>query len=177
MPTLEELRFPIGQFTKPDIVTNEQFNNYVDQIEQLPFELRETVAGLSDPQLDTPYRDGGWTVRQVVHHLFDSHVNSYTRLKLALTEENPTIRPYDEASWAELDDAKLAPIELSLGLLDGLHTRWVTLLRKLTPEQRKRTFNHPESGIWRLEQNTGMYAWHGKHHTAHINGLKKRMGW
>ena len=177
MTTLEELRYPIGKYTRPEVVTNDQFNNYVDQIERLPYELGETVAGLSDPQLDTPYRDGGWTVRQVVHHLFDSHVNSYTRLKLALTEENPTIRPYDEASWAELDDAKFAPIELSLGLLDGLHTRWVTLLRKLTLEQRKRTFNHPESGIWRLEQNTGMYAWHGKHHTAHINGLKKRMGW
>jgi hypothetical protein len=177
MPSLEELRFPIGKFTRPDIVTEAQFNNYVNQIERLPYELRESVAGLTDAQLDTPYRDGGWTVRQVVHHLFDSHVNSYTRLKLALTEDHPTIRPYDEASWAELDDAKFAPIELSLGMLEALHTRWGMTLRTLTPEQKARTFNHPESGIWRIDQNAGMYAWHGKHHVAHITELRKRKGW
>jgi len=177
MPTLEELRFPIGQFTRPEVISQGQFDTYVNQIEKLPYELRESIAGLNDAQLDTPYREGGWTIRQVVHHLFDSHVNSYTRLKLALTEDHPTIKTYDEATWAELDDAKYAPVESSLGMLDALHLRWAVTLRALTPEQKKRTFHHPESGVWRIDQNTGMYAWHGKHHVAHITALRKRMGW
>ena len=177
MPILEELRFPIGKFTKPDVVTKAEFTNYINEIERLPYDLRESVSGLTDAQLDTPYREDGWTIRQVVHHLFDSHVNSYTRLKFALTEDHPTIKPYDEAIWAELPDAKHDPVDLSLGLLEALHLKWTATLRKLTPEQTQRTFNHPESGVWRIDQNAGMYAWHGKHHLAHINALKKRMGW
>ncbi len=177
MPTLEELRFPIGKFSRPEIVTPEQFDIFVNEIEQLPYDLRKSVAGLTDAQLDTPYRDGGWTVRQVTHHLFDSHINSYTRLKLTLTQDHPTIMPYNEATWAELNDAKFAPVELSLGMLDALHTRWGISLRTLTPEQRKRTFYHPESGVWRIDQNVAMYAWHGKHHVRHITGLRKRMEW
>jgi hypothetical protein len=177
MPTLEELRFPIGQFTRPKEVTPAQFDTYIQEIERFPYDLRESVSGLTDAQLDTPYREGGWTIRQVVHHLFDSHANSYIRLKLALTEDHPTIRPYDEATWAELDDAKHAPIELSLNLIEDLHKRWIINLRKLTPEQKERTYNHPESGVWRIDQYAAMYAWHGKHHRAHITGLKQRMGW
>ena len=177
MPTLEELRYPIGTFTRPEVVSPEQFDAYVDEIERLPHDLRESVAGLTDAQLDTSYREGGWTLRQVVHHLFDSHANSYIRLKLALTEDNPTIKPYDETTWAELDDAKHAPVELSLGMLDGLHKRWVMNLRKLTPQQRKRTFLNPETRVSSIEQNAALYAWHGKHHVAHITGLRKRMGW
>ena len=177
MPTLEELRYPIGDFRKPESVSASEFKEYVAEIESLPDAVRGSVAGLDDSQLDTPYREGGWTVRQVVHHLVDSHINSYTRLKLALTEDHPTIRPYDEARWAELPEAKHAPIELSLRLLESLHQRWAVALHALTPEQISRTYSHPESGTWRLDQYAADYAWHGKHHTAHIKALKKRMGW
>ena len=177
MQTIEELRFPIGKFTRPDVVSNEQFHQYVGEIRSLPHELRNVVRQLTDNQLDMPYREGGWTLRQVVHHLLDSHVNSYIRLKLALTEENPTIKPYDEASWAELQDAKYGDVTLSLGMLDALHGRWSSTLENLTPDQIKRTFMHPESGVWRIDQNAAMYAWHGKHHLAHITELKKRRGW
>ncbi|MDP4219412.1 MAG: putative metal-dependent hydrolase [Bacteroidota bacterium] len=175
---IDELCYPIGGFTRPEIVTQAEFSDYVDEIEKLPYDLRESVAGLNDAQLDTRYREGGWTLRQVVHHLFDSHVNSYTRLKLALTEDNPTIKPYDEETWAELHDAKHAPVDLSLGMLDALHSRWAMTLRSLTPEQRQRTFRHPDSTRpWTIDQNTAMYAWHGKHHVAHITQLRKKMGW
>ena len=177
MATLEELRYPIGQFSRTQIVSVNEFAQYINEIERLPFDLRKSVSGLSDSQLDTPYREGGWTIRQVVHHLFDSHVNSYMRLKLALTENNPTIRPYDEASWAELHDARQAPVDLSLGMIEGLHKRWMMNLRSLNSDQIARTYIHPESGLWRIDQNAAMYAWHGKHHLAHINGLKQRMGW
>src|SRR5260370_890220 len=128
-------------------------------------------------QLDTPYRPGGWTVRQVVHHVPDSHMNSYMRFRLALTEEQPAVKGYDEAAWAKLSDAQSAPVELSLALLDSLHRRWVVLLESLSPEQWKRTFQHSELGPVSLERNLALYAWHGKHHVAHITGLRERMGW
>lgn len=177
MPTLEELRYPIGKFSHPEEVTPAMFEGYVSEIESLPVELRKAVKDLTEEQLDTPYREDGWTVRQVVHHLFDSHVNSYIRLKFALTEENPTIMPYEESLWAELYDGKHGDTEISLALLEGLHKRWVMTLRNLSPEQKKRTFNHPETGAWSVEKHTALYAWHSKHHTSHIAGLRNRMGW
>jgi exoribonuclease II len=177
MLTLEELRFPIGKFKRPEVVSDEEFNMDVQAIQELPDSLKEAVKGLNEDQLNTPYRDGGWTIKQVVHHLFDSHANSYVRMKLALTEDNPTIKPYDESLWAELDDAKYAPIELSINLLDALHKRWVLSLTAFGTEEKKRTFNHPESGIWRLDKYVGLYGWHCIHHVAHITGLRKRMGW
>ena len=135
------------------------------------------MKGLSAQQLDTPYRDGGWTVRQVVHHVPDSHLNSYIRFKLALTEEEPTIRPYMEDRWAELPEAKTAPIELSLSLLEDLHKRWILMLRAIQPAEWKRTFRHPEIGPMTLEKNLALYAWHGRHHVAHVTALRERMGW
>ena len=141
-----------------------------------PAKLKAAVGGLNDRQLDTPYRPGGWTVRQVVHHLPDSHLNSFVRFKLALTEEEPTIKPYDEARWAELADSK-APIELSLPLLENLHERWVLLLNSLTPADWQRKFRHPERGPMTLTDNLQIYAWHGRHHVAHITALRERNGW
>ena len=135
------------------------------------------MQGLSEARLDTPYRPGGWTVRQVVHHLPDSHLNSYVRFKLALTEEEPTIKPYYEDRWAELQEAKTAPIELSLALLDSLHKRWVLMLRSMKSEDWKRTFRHPDLGVVSLEKNVALYSWHGRHHVAHITSLRERMGW
>jgi len=135
------------------------------------------VAGLTDAQLDTPYRPGGWTVRQVVHHLADSHIHSYIRFKLAVTEDQPTIKPYDEARWAELKEARTAPVEVSLDLIDALHRRWVMLLENMTDADFKRAFHHPENGIMPLEPTVEMYAWHGRHHVAHIQALRGRMGW
>jgi hypothetical protein len=143
----------------------------------LPSLLRNAVAGLDDAQLDTPYRANGWTVRQVVHHLPDSHVNAYVRFKLTLTEDEPTIKPYDQARWAELPDGRTGPIAVSLGLVEGLHERWARVLQSLGPAEFARKLNHPELGALDLDFLTGMYAWHGKHHVAHITGLRKRMEW
>ncbi|HKG22797.1 MAG TPA: putative metal-dependent hydrolase, partial [Blastocatellia bacterium] len=145
--------------------------------EETPARLREAVEWLSPEQLETPYRPGGWTVRQVVHHVPDSHLNSYVRFKLALTEDHPTIRPYREDRWAELEDARSAPLDVSLALLDSLHGRWVLLLRSLKPEDFARTFEHPELGEVSLEKNVALYAWHGRHHVAQITSLIERMGW
>ena len=170
-------RFPIGKFSFDGNLTEVQKSQYLDDIEQTPTRLRGAVQGLSDEQLDTPYRDGGWTVRQVVHHVPDSHMNAYVRFKLALTEQEPTIRPYMENLWAELPEAKTAPAELSLTLLDTLHKRWSMVLRGIAPTDWKRTFRHPELGIVSLEKNLALYAWHGKHHVAHITKLRERMGW
>ena len=142
----------------------------------MPHTLRSVVAGLSDAQLEIPYRDGGWTVRQVVHHLADAHINAYTRLRLALTEDEPTIKAYYEDRWAELSDARTSPVEPSLALLESLHQRWVTLLRGLTEEDWKRTFRHPDLGLVRLDQNAALYAWHGRHHVAHVTSLRERIG-
>lgn len=172
-----DLRYPIGPFKFEGSVTEDQRERFIDQIEGTPAKLRAAVEGLSPEQLDTPYRPGGWTVRQVVHHLPDSHLNSYTRFKLALTEDEPTIKPYYEDRWAELDDARNAPIEISLALLGSLHQRWVLLLRSLAPQDFARTFRHPELGVVSLDKNVSLYAWHGRHHVAHITSLRERMEW
>lgn len=170
-------RYPVGKFTFEGPLTQQQKQEYLNDIEQTPARLREAVRGLNDKQLDTPYRDGGWTVRQVVHHVPDSHMNSYVRFKLALTEDEPTIRPYREDRWAELAEAKSAPIEVSLALLDLLHQRWMLFLRNFTDADWKRNFRHPELGLMSLEKTLALYAWHGRHHVAHVTELRKKMGW
>ena len=172
-----DLRYPVGKFRFPETVSAEDRRQFVEQIAETPLRLRSAVKGLADPQLDTPYRPGGWTVRQVVHHVPDSHLNSYVRFRWALTEEEPTIKAYFEDRWAELPDASTAPVEISLRLLECLHARWVGLLRSLDDTQWKRTFRHPELGLISLEKNAALYAWHGRHHVAHITSLRERMGW
>jgi len=169
-------RYPIGKFSYTGPLSAEQKKQCLDDIELSPVRLREGVRGLSDAQLDTPYRDGGWTVRQVIHHVPDSHMNAYIRFKLALTEDDPTIKPYMEDRWAELPDSR-QPIENSLALLDSLHRRWTTLLRSMSDADWQRTFRHPELGAMTLEKTLAMYAWHGCHHTAHVTTLRERMGW
>lgn len=139
--------------------------------------MRASIAGLNSEQLSTPYREGGWTVRQVIHHVPDSHMNAYVRSKLALTETDPTIKPYDEAAWAELVDSRDTPVDVSLALLEALHVRWVTVLRAMSAADFARPFRHPELGPVPLEKNLALYAWHGKHHTAHIVNLRERMQW
>jgi len=176
--SVDDLRFPTGRFSsvkRP--LTGDERAAKIEAIRVAPARLREAVADLGDVQLDTPYRDGGWTVRQVVHHVVDSHVNAYTRFRLALTEDNPTIRPYQEKLWAELPDAKTLPVEASLVLLDALHARWVALLETLEPEQCRRPLRHPESGDQTIDTMLEVYSWHGAHHTAHVTGLRSRMGW
>ena len=170
-------RYPIGPFEHRSPATPAQRAGWIADIASLPSRLREAVAGLDDTQLDTPYRDGGWTVRQVVHHVPDSHLNAYVRFKLALTEDVPTIKPYDQERWAELPDGRAGSIAVSLGMLDALHDRWVRLLRALGPTEFARKLNHPESGVLDLDYLTAMYAWHGKHHVAHVTTLRERMGW
>ena len=174
---MTDLRYPIGNFSKPAGVTPAERAALIRDIEDAPAKLKAALAGLSDKQLDTPYRPEGWTVRQVVHHLPDSHMNAYVRHKLTATEDNPTIKPYEEALWADLADGKAAPVAVSVQLLETLHSRWVTFLKSLKPEQFNRTFTHPESGSWRLDQSVAMYGWHGKHHVAHITTLRDRAGW
>jgi hypothetical protein len=174
---MSDLRYPIGKFTFDGSLTEKQRNQFIDGIEQAPAKLRAAVSGLSPQQLDTAYRPDGWTVRQVVHHVADSHLNAYLRFKWALTEDEPTIKPYYEDRWAELEEARSAPIEISLALLESLHKRWVWMLRSIKPEGWKRTFRHPERGLMGLEKNLGLYAWHGKHHVAHITSLRERMKW
>jgi uncharacterized damage-inducible protein DinB len=170
-------RYPVGKFHYEGPPTDAQKQAFLGEIAQAPANLRAAVKGLSDAQLNTPYRDGGWTVRQVVHHVPDSHLNSYIRFKLALTEDEPTIKGYAEDRWAELADTKGTPVEVSLVLLDSLHDRWVRLLRSLKAEDWKRTFRHPELGPMTLEKNLALYAWHGRHHVAHVTELRKRMNW
>ena len=173
-----DLRFPIGTFRRPAEPLDEaQRRRAIDAIAATPANLRAAVAGLSDTQLDTPYRPGGWTVRQVAHHVVDSHINAYVRFKLALTEDEPTIKPYDEARWAELPDARETPIETSLVLLERLHDRWVRLLRAMSADDFGRRLRHPEMGLLRLDQVLALYEWHGKHHVAHVRSLRERMGW
>ncbi len=173
----DDLRYPIGKFDGEGPITPERLRQWIGEIAAAPGQLRAAVAGLTDAQLDTPYRPGGWTVRQVVHHLPDSHINSYCRFRLALTEDVPTIKPYVEARWAELPDAGTAPAELSLALLESLHRRWVVLLESLTETDWSRRFRHPELGERTLGATAGLYAWHGRHHVAHITSLRERMGW
>jgi len=176
--TLDRTRFPIGQFAPPKEVTQQMLKEWIAEIAAFPAQLKQEVMHLTDTQLDTPYRPGGWTIRQVVHHCADSHANSLIRFKLALTEDNPTIRPYHEDRWAELPDSREFPIDGSIKILEGLHQRWAALLGQLTPTELQRTFIHPEHGrVFRLDENIGLYAWHCKHHLAHITGIKGEMGW
>jgi len=171
-----DLQYPVGKFKWEGVITDEQRRQLIAQIEQAPAQLRKALAGLTEEQVDTPYRPGGWTVRQVVHHLPDSHMNAYVRFRLALTEDEPTIKPYDQERWATLKDARTAPAELSLSLLESLHRRFVLLLRSLRAEDFARTFLHPEMGVVTLDKYLGMYAWHGRHHIAHVTSLRDRMG-
>ncbi|QHT65415.1 bacillithiol transferase BstA [Rhodocytophaga rosea] len=171
------LSYPIRKYQAPNVITPEHIQSYIADIALAPLHLKKVVAGLSPAQLDTPYRPGGWTVRQVVHHVPDSHINAYVRFKFTLTEEEPTIKPYNEKLWAETYDVQVTPIETSLTLLEALHHRWVLLLQSLSAKEIKRNYRHPELGIVSLEWAIGSYAWHGKHHVAHITSLRKRMGW
>jgi len=170
-------RFPIGRFEMPKAVTSLERAEAIGEIAAAPARLRAAVLGFTEAQLDTPYREGGWTVRQVVHHLPDSHMNAYVRWRLALTETQPTIKPYDEAAWANLEDAAHAPVEDSLRLLESLHVRWVRLLRSCRPEDFARTFLHPEHGVRTLDWMLFLYSWHGRHHTAHITELRRQKSW
>jgi len=174
---MNDPRYPIGTFQRRDELTPDERRAWIDAIAGTPARLRDAVAGLDDAQLATPYRDGGWTVHQVVHHLADSHVNGYIRLKLALTEESPAIKPFDEARWAELSDVRDTPIETSLTLLDALHGRWSSLLRSLHDEDFRRTFVHPEHGKVTVDWLVAMYSWHGRHHVAQITSLRERSRW
>jgi uncharacterized damage-inducible protein DinB len=170
-------RYPVGKFEMPTGITPALRQTAIEEIAGTPAKVRSAVSGLTDAQLETPYREGGWTVRQVVHHVADSHMNAYVRLRLALTETEPTIKAYQEADWARLEDAQHAPVEISLKLLEPLHDRWVRLLRTVTPEQYARPLRHSESGLKNVEWLLFLYAWHGRHHTAHITELRKQKGW
>lgn len=172
-----DLKYPIGRFQFPASITADIRAQSISEIEQLPAALRTAAAHLTGVQLDTPYREGGWTVRQVIHHLADSHMNSFIRFKLALTEDAPVIKPYKEPDWADTADSAQTPVEPSLAILDGLHQRWAALLRGMSADAFDRTFIHPERGQLRLDVALALYAWHGRHHIAHITGLRERSGW
>lgn len=175
--TAADLRFPIGKFHWKGELNDADRTELIAQIAGMPARLREAVRGLTPEQLDTPYRPEGWTVRQVVHHLPDSHMNSYIRFKLALTEDTPAIKTYDEALWARLPDSSSTPVETSLTLLDALHSRWVIMLRSMSPSDFARKVNHPEHGVISLDYLLAVYGWHGRHHVAHIMSLGERLGW
>lgn len=175
---LHSLKYPIGEFKPKDNYTPDDIKWYINTIELFPAKIKQAVSGLSEEQLDTIYRPGGWTIRQVVHHVTDSHINSYTRFKLALTEDNPTIRPYEEADWAELPEAKSGAIELSLPLLEALHKRWVVMLKGMKPGDTERRLYHPGSKQqMTIASLMHLYTWHCDHHLAHITNLKKSKGW
>ena len=177
MSDLDTLRFPIGRFAMPDSADAATRAAQMETLRELPERLRAAVAGLNAAQIDTPYRDGGWTVRQVVHHLADSHANSFIRFKLALIEDWPTIKAYDEAAWAELADSRALPMDVSLQLLDSLHRRWVALLESMGDADFEKGYVHPKMGRQSLGAALALYAWHSRHHTAHITNLHARMGW
>lgn len=174
---MTDLRYPVGRWQSPERITHAERQALIEGIEQAPARLSAAVDGLTAAQLDTAYRPGGWTVRQVVHHVPDSHLNAYVRFKLALTEDAPTIRTYEQQLWAELADASVGPVEVSLALLDALHRRWVLLLRSLQGKDFARTFRHPELGVMTLDEQLHHYEWHGRHHIAHISCLRERQGW
>lgn len=174
---MTDLRYPTGRFVPPSSATAGSRSAAIDVIAATPVQLRRAVEGLDEDQLDTPYRPGGWTVRQLVHHVPDSHLNAYVRVKLALTEDAPTIKPYDEAAWAGLADTPSVPIEVSLTLLDAVHRRLVALLRAMRPEDFAREYVHPETGRHNLDYLLALYAWHGPHHVAHVTALRERSGW
>jgi DinB superfamily len=171
------LQYPVGRFTMPASIHQRDIADAIAEIAALPLAMRTAVTGLSAMQKETPYRDGGWNLRQVVHHVADSHMHAYLRVKFALTEDSPTIRPYDEAAWAELPDVKLLPAAVSLSLLDGIHARWTACLNGLANEAFARPFVHPELGPQRIDESLLRYAWHGRHHVAHITSLRSRMAW
>src|SRR5690348_5791796 len=170
-------RYPIGKYVPDEAADAATLARWIDEVAGAPAGMRAAVEGLGEAELDTPYREGGWTLRQVVHHVPDSHMNAYVRWKLALTEDQPTIKPYEEARWAELVDTKSTPIEVSLALLDNLHDRWVRLLRSISDSGFSRTFRHPDHGVRTLDWMLFLYEWHGKLHTAHITELRKSKGW
>jgi uncharacterized damage-inducible protein DinB len=178
---MSDLRYPVGKFKWTDPQTEEHAASdrrvYIDVLAALPAKLRNAVQDLRPEQLDTPYRPEGWTVRQLVHHVPDSHLNAYIRFKLALTEEQPAIKPYNEAEWAKLEDARTTPIETSLTLLDCVHDRWVRVLNSMSDADFSRKLNHPENGILTLDQMLALYEWHGRHHVAHVTNLRQRSGW
>lgn len=173
----DDPRYPVGRWERRNTLTADERTAMIEAIVETPRLLRDAIAGLSTAQLEMPYRDGGWTLRQVVHHLPDSHLNSYTRFKLALTEDEPTIRPFDEARWAELSDSRDTPIETSLTMLESLHDRWVRLLRSMSDADFRRKLVHPESGTMTLDSMLSLYAWHGRHHVGHITSTRARNGW
>ncbi len=177
MSEQDNLRYPIGRFSPPASSNPEMRAAQIQTLRQLPERLRAAVAGLRDAQLDTPYRDGGWTVRQTVHHIADSHANAFVRFKLALTEDWPTIKAYNEAAWAELADGRTLPVEISLQWIGGLHARWTALLESLTEEDFQRGYVHPAMGRQNLAAALALYEWHSRHHTTHITALRTRMGW
>jgi uncharacterized damage-inducible protein DinB len=173
----DDLRYPIGKWQRQETIDAATRAALIDAIAAAPAALAAAVRDLSEAQLDTPYREGGWTPRQIVHHLADSHMNAYVRMKLAATEENPTIKPYLEGAWARLPDAMDADVTASLGLLDALHARWVAFARALRPADFERTLLHPERGPMTIDRSLALYAWHGPHHVAHITGLRRERGW
>jgi uncharacterized damage-inducible protein DinB len=174
---MSDPRFPIGKYERRNELTADERVALIDQIAAAPARMRDAVRDLDDAQLDTPYREGGWSVRQVVHHVPDSHLNSYCRFKLALTESTPTIRPYDEAAWADLADSRDTPVETSLTLLESLHDRWTRLLRSMSDADFRRRLVHPDSGEMTLDAMLGLYAWHSRHHVAHVTALRELRGW
>ena len=175
--TATSLQYPVGRFTSPDVITSALRDAAIADIAALPNAMCEAAHNLTESQLETPYRDGGWTVRQVVHHVADSHMHAYLRVKFALTEESPTIRPYDEGAWALLPDVASVPVDVSLSLIDGIHARWTACLHGTAAEQMTRPFVHPELGAQPIDLALLRYAWHGRHHVAHITSLRTRMGW
>lgn len=176
MTDVDDLRYPIGRFRMPASSTPDVQAAQIQVLSRLPESLTAAIAGLDDAQLDTSYRDGGWTVRQLVHHVADSHANSYVRFKLALTEDWPTIKPYDEKAWANLADSRM-PIDVSLALITALHARWVSLLESMSEDDFSKGFIHPENGKQSLAVALAIYDWHSRHHTAHITALRSRQGW
>lgn len=177
VPASQDLRFPVGKFSMPAQIDQAWRTSAIAAIAETPRNFRNAIAGWSDEQLDTPYREGGWTVRQLAHHLADSHMNAYTRFKLALTEDTPTIKTYDEALWAELPDARTMGVDVSLQLLEALHERWVVMLHTMSDADFARKLNHPERGPMPLDAMLALYAWHGRHHVAHVTSLAQRQGW
>lgn len=174
---MQDLRYPIGQYKAPEPIATSDIKQWIEAIKQLPALLKTVVGPLNDTQLNTPYRPDGWTVRQLVHHIADSHINAYIRFKLALTEDQPTIKPYDQDAWAQMIDSETVEVDISLQLIDLLHFRWVRILSALTDKDYAREFIHPELGKIRLDWNIGLYAWHSRHHLAHITELIKRENW
>lgn len=170
-------RYPIGEFRRKASYSAEEREGYIEQLKQIPLSLKAALAGLSNAQLDTPYREGGWTLRQVAHHIPDSHLNAYLRVKLALTEDQPVIKPYEENAWVRLADTPNTPLEVSVALLEALHTRWAILFESLAEPDWKREYRHPESGVVSIEATLAAYVWHGQHHVAHITHLRQRKGW